>query len=146
VQVIGNGLAQYHQANPGFPADDGFGMVAYFDGVCVEHFAAFEMTNTQNCSLVPEMMRDMLARIAATAALNKTVLIKGWPGPITLPIDTLGPEWPASCGAAAGDSREARGVSALEWFTPSFALFLLAVEPTVFWSYSWWYSLDDGYV
>lgn len=146
IQVIGNGLAQYHSANPGFPADDGFGMVAFFDGVCVEHFAAFEMTDSTNCSLVPQMMQDMLARIAATAALNKTVLVKGWPGPITLPIGPFGPSWPASCGAGdGGDSHAARGAAAVEWFTPSYALFLLAVEPTVFWSYSWWYDLHDGY-
>ena len=77
IQVIGNGLAQYHQDNPGFPADDGFSMVAFFDGVCVEHWAAFEMTDASNCSIIPAMIEDMLARIAAVAALNKTVLIKG---------------------------------------------------------------------
>ena len=142
IQVIGNGLAQYHSANPGFPADDGFSMVAFFDGVCVEHFAAFEMTNSDNCSLVPSMFQEMLARIAATAALNKTVLIKGWPGPITLPISSFGPSWPASCGGGdGGDSHAARAAGAAAWFTPSYALFLLAAEPTVYWSYSWWYDL-----
>ena len=77
VQVIGNGLAQYHAANPYFPADDGMGMVPFTDGVCVEHWAAFEMTDASNCSVIPAMIEDMLARIASVAALNKTVLIKG---------------------------------------------------------------------
>ena len=145
IQVIGNGLAQYHQDNPGFPADDGFSMVAFYDGVCVEHFGAFEMTNSDNCSLVPAMMQGMLGRIAATAALNKTVLIKGWPGPITLPISALGPSWPDSCGGGdGGDSHDARAAGAAAWFTPSYALFLLAVEPTVYWSYSWWYGLSEA--
>lgn len=145
VQVIGNGLAQYHAANPYYPADDGMGMVPFTDGVCVEHWAAFEMTDASNCSIIPAMVEDMLARIAAVAALNKTVLIKGWPGPVTTPITSLGPSWPASCGAPAGSSHAERGQQALEWFTPAYALFLLAVEPTVFWSYSWWYSSTDGY-
>jgi hypothetical protein len=145
IQVIGNGLAQYHGANPGFPADDGMGMVPFMDGVCVEHFAAFEMTNTSNCSLIPAMMQEMLGHIAATAALNKTVLIKGWPGPVNTPIAQFGPTWPASCGADAGETRIARAANALAYFTPSYALFLLAVEPTVYWSYSWWYSIADGY-
>lgn len=145
VQVIGNGLAQYWTShNPDFPRDDGMGMVPFYDGVCVEHFAAFEMTDT-NCSLVPAYMAEMLEHIAAVAADNKTVLIKGWPGPITLPITALGPSWPAACGAAPGDSHAARAQDALDWFTPSYALFLLAVEPTVYWSYSWWYGFADGY-
>jgi len=136
VQVIGNGLAQYHVANPGFPADDGAGMVPFMDGVCVEHWAAFEMTDANNCSVVPALVEDMLARIAAVAALNKTVLIKGWPGPVTAPITDLGPTWPAACGDP-GSSREARGASAARWFTPSFALYLLAADATVYWSYNW---------
>jgi len=145
VQVIGNGLAQYwYPNNPAFSRDDGAGMVPFYDGVCVEHFAAFEMT-AANCSLVPDLMRDMLERVAAVAAQNKTVLVKGWPGPATLPITPLGPSWPAACGAAPGATREARAQDALDWFTPSYALFLLAAEPTVFWSYSWWYGFDDGY-
>jgi hypothetical protein len=93
-----------------------------------------------------EWLAALLDSLAATAALNKTVLVKGWPGPITLPIGPFGPSWPASCGAGdGGDSHAARGAAAVEWFTPSYALFLLAVEPTVFWSYSWWYDLHDGY-
>ena len=119
-------------------------MVPFYDGVCVEHFAAFEMT-APNCSLVPDLMRDMLERIAAVAALNKTVLIKGWPGPVTTPITDLGPTWPRACGSQPVDSHAARAQDALEWFTASYALFLLAVEPTVFYSYSWWYGFDDGY-
>lgn len=144
VQVIGNGLAQYWTSDPAFSRDSGMGMVPFYDGVCVEHFAAFEMT-AANCSLVPELMADMLQRIAAVAALNKTVLVKGWPGPVTTPISDLGPSWPAACGRPAGATHEARASDALEWFEPSYALFLLAAEPTVFWSYSTWYGLADGY-
>lgn len=145
VQVIGNGLAQYwYPNNPSFSKDDGMGMVPFYDGVCVEHFAAFEMT-ASNCSLVPDLMREMLENIAAVAALNKTVLIKGWPGPISTPITDLGPSWPAACGKVAGATHEERAQDMLDWFQPSYALFLLAVEPTVYWSYSWWYGFDDGY-
>ena len=63
---------------------------------------------------------------------------------MTTPITSLGPSWPASCGAPAGSTHAERGQQALEWFVPAYALFLLAVEPTVYWSYSWWYSVDDG--
>lgn len=136
VQVIGNGLAQYHDANAGFPADDGMGMVPFLDGVCVEHWAAFEMTDASNCSLVPSKMVDMMERIAVVASLNKTVLVKGWPGPISLPITSFGPSWPASCGTGPGESHAARGQSALRYFTPSYALFLLVADDTVWWSYS----------
>ena len=145
VRVVGNGLAQYALDDPAFPPDLGMAMVPFMDGVCVEHWAAFEMTNAANCSLIPARMAQMLGLIAAVAAQNKTVLIKGWPGPVTTPITSMGPSWPASCGAPAGAYREARGRDALAWFTPSYALFLLAVEDTVFWSYSWWYSEADGY-
>lgn len=140
VRVIGNGLAQYALDDPAFPPDMGMSMVPYMDGVCVEHFAAFEMTDGSNCSLIPSRMAQMLGMIAAVAAQNKTVLVKSWPGPVTTPITNMGPSWPASCGAPAGTSHEQRGRDALAWFTPSYALFLLAVEPTVFWSYSWWYD------
>lgn len=146
VQVIGNGLAEYHSANPGFPADDGLGMVPFMDGVCVEHFGAFETTDPTNCSLVPALMAELLDDIAVVAAQNKTVLIKGWPGPVSLPIDSLGPTWPTSCNAGdGGDTHIERAQNALEWFVPGYSLFLLAVEPTVYWSYSWWYSVNDGY-
>lgn len=115
------------------------------DGVCVEHFGAFEMTDASNCSLIPAMMEDMMSRIASVAALNKTVLVKGWPGPVTLPIDPLGPTWPASCGETAGTTHIERGAQALRWFTASYSIFLLVVDSTVYWSYSWWYDLHDGY-
>ena len=144
-QVIGNGLAQYHQANPDFPADDGMGMLPYMDGVCVEHFGAFEMTNPDNCSLIPQLTFEMLNNIAAASALNKTILVKGWPGPVSVPIDALGPEWPASCKATAGATRIERAQQAGEWFMPAWALFLQIADDTVFWSYSWWYDVHDGY-
>jgi len=139
-QVIGNGLAQYHASNPVFPADDGVGMVPWMDGVCVEHWAAFEMTSTGNCSLFPAMVLDMMERIAATAAQNKTVLVKGWPGPVTTPITSLGPSLPAACNASAGGgaTHAARAATAAQWFEPSYALFLLVADNTVYWSYSWW--------
>lgn len=145
VRVIGNGLALYALDDPAFPPDLGMSMVPFMDGVCVEHWGAFEMVNTANCSLIPARTAQLLGLIADVAAQNKTVLIKGWPGPVTTPITDVGPSWPASCGAPAGATREQRGRDALAWFTPSYALFLLAVEPTVFWSYSWWYDVADGY-
>ena len=144
VRLITNGLAQYHTLNPSFPVDDGMTLLGFSDGVCVEHWAAFEMTDGTNCSIKPQLMDAMLGHVAVAAARNKTVLIKGWPGPVNTPILSLGPSWPAACGDP-GESREARAAAALDWFTPSYALFLLAVEPTVFWSYSWWYSAVDGY-
>lgn len=145
-QVIGNGFAQYHSGNPGFPADNGTGMVPWMDGICVEHFGAFEMINASNCSLIPEHMAAMMGDIAGAAALNKTVLIKGWPGPVNGPIDQFGPTIPPACKMGNGGETYAdRGAMAARWFEPTYALFLLVADQTVFWSYSWWYNVKDGY-
>lgn len=146
-QVIGNGLATYHDSSPAFPADDGSGMVPWMDGVCVEHFAAFEMTNPSNCSVIPSEMVELFGHIAAAAAQNKTVLIKGWPGPVNGPISAQGPTVPASCNVTAGGGTtfSERAATAADWFEPSYALFLLVADNTVYWSYSWWYSVDNGY-
>lgn len=76
--------------------------------------------------------------------MNATVLVKGWPGPVNTPISSLGPSLPASCPTPAGDSHAARGAVAAAWFEPALALYLLVAEPTVWWSYTWWYDIHDG--
>jgi hypothetical protein len=55
-------------------------MANWMDGVCVEHWAAFEMFNPANCSLNIGMMEQIMAAIASVAARNKSVLLKSWPG------------------------------------------------------------------
>jgi hypothetical protein len=141
-QVIGNGLGLY----PNDPPDHGVSFLPSLDGVVWEHFLAFEMLDPKNGSLIPTLFDESLQLIAEAVALDKTVLIKGWPGPATTPILPLGPAWPAGFpGGPVPDTYVGRAAAAAQYVEPALAGFLLAAAPSVWWSYSTWYTSPDGY-
>jgi hypothetical protein len=66
------------------------------DGVCAEHFGAFEWSKNQTTGQVDAaVVRQWLDLFDAAAATNGSVFVKTWFGPETSPIDTSGPSWPA---------------------------------------------------
>lgn len=136
-EVIGNGLAQY-----GEPADGGVAVLPFVDGVCWEHFMAFEMLDPKNGTLIPALFDAAVALIANVSAQGKTVLVKTWPGPATTPILPLGPSWP---GGNQPDTYAGRADAASAWLPVTLAGFLIVVQPNVYLSYSTWYTAPDGY-
>lgn len=137
-QVIGNGLGQYTDN----PPDHGISSLPFMDGVVWEHFLSFEMLDPKNGSLIPSLFDQMISLVNNVTLMNKTVLIKGWPGPCVTPIEPLGPQYP---NMSAPTTYEGRAQAATNGLTPTLAGFLLIVEPNIWLSYSTWYTAPDGY-
>ena len=137
-QVIGNGLGLY----PNNPPDHGMSSLPFMDGVVWEHFLAFEMLDPKNGSLIPSLFDEMVTLLTNVSSMNKTILVKAWPGPMTTPIEPLGPQYP---NGSAPTTYEGRAEAATNGLTPSLAGFLLIVQPNVWLSYSTWYTAPDGY-
>jgi hypothetical protein len=135
--VIANGLGLY----PDNPPDHGLSLLPHVDGLMVEHFMAFESLDPVNGTLVPAMFAEAVALLATAAADNKTVLVRAWPGPATLPIGALGPSWP---GGRQPTTYAGLAGAAAAWLTPALAAYLIVATPTTWFSYTWWYTAPDG--
>lgn len=129
--VLCNGINMYPNAfNPGTPMlpDYNFGIVDECDGVETEHLAAFESRDHATGRLNITRVRKNLELIEQAAAMNKTVMINMWAGPVVRP-DGWGP-----AGTTPNTTSEWR--AALEQhFNFSAALFLVVAAPTVFFEY-----------
>ena len=141
LMVIGNGLSQY-----GYPPDHGMATLAALDGVCVEHFGAFEGVIDATGKLNATMMSIWLDLITQSAAMNKTVIVKAWVGPETTPIDGYGPTWPTVIQPPLNRTGDGVAKAAAELLAFPLAAFLCVIEPNVLLSYAWWYDLAQGYV
>eukprot|EP00051_Salpingoeca_urceolata_P004156 m.63078 g.63078 ORF g.63078 m.63078 type:complete len:438 (-) comp13419_c0_seq2:17-1330(-) len=136
--VLGNGLSLYRY-NPGGAVSD----LANVDGGCTEHFGAFETLDPATGQFNGTAMEVWLEVIAASAATpGKAVIVKGWPGPVTVPLMPTGPSWRNKTNWTYNE-RQAAATSALDF---TLGAYLLAVAPNVYLSYSWWYRIVDGYV
>jgi hypothetical protein len=112
------------------------------DGVVYEHFLGFEMLDPTNGTLIPALFEEARQLLLNATALNKTVLVKAWPGPVTTPILPLGPSWP---GNTQPNTYQGRADAALQWLDPALAAFLIVAGNNTWFSYSWWYTFPDGY-
>jgi hypothetical protein len=134
--VLGNTLSAYPQ-QPEFNMD----YIPHLDGACAEHVASFEQVLPGKNELNTTMTAGLLSRMWQTAdQMNKTVLARTWPGPVTTPIDGLGPTWnvnPPSTPAG-------RAAAAAEWVDWALALYLTVATEYTYWSYNWWYNADSG--
>ena len=139
--VIGNGLSEYS-----YPPDHGMFSLAFLDGVCIEHFGAFEGVDDRNGSILPANLLLWAQLTAQAVSLNKTVLIKTWIGPETTPIDGMGPTWPSAHTPALNRTHVGIAKAAKENLVFPHSLFLCIVQPEVYLSYAWWYDLMQGYV
>lgn len=137
--LIGNALVQY----PDNPPDHGMDNIPYLDGAVFEHFLSFEMLDPKNGSLIPSLFDQAINLINNVSVYQgKTVLVKAWPGPCTLPIETLGPQYPNMSAPITYAGRAQAATNGLE---PSLAGFLLVAQSNVWLSYSTWYTAADGY-
>lgn len=139
--VIGNGLTEYP-----YPPDHGMAQLAYLDGVCIEHFGAFEGVDSDNASLYPTNLVTWAQLTAAAVQQNKSVLVKAWVGPETTPIDGMGPTWPATHRPPLNRTHAGIAQAAAANLLFPHSLFLCLVEQNVYFSYAWWYDLMQGYI
>ena len=159
--VIGNLLSTYPQI-----PDGNREFLPYVDGACAEHVGAFEQviktrTATEHSSeQVPSTGVDTYPKASSTinatrlaglltsmwdaaAVQNKTVLFRGWPGPVTQPIDRNGPTWPGP-NDPTSKGLAAQADAALEYADWQTGLWLVVATDRTFLSYNWWYNQDSG--
>ncbi len=122
------------------------------DGVCGEHFGAFEWSNNQTTGAVnPAAVNEWLDLLDAAAATNGSVFIKTWAGPETGPIDGEGPSWPTSFrnpsnGQPLNRTSQGIGQAAASMINYSLACYLCVYQPGFSFSYGWWYDVAQGYI
>jgi len=121
------------------------------DGTCVEHFGAFEWATSVSGVPRAKIVSRVLDSLHELAALGKVVLVKGWVGPETTPIDDLGPTWPRKFVDPKTDKglkRNPQGISraASDLLDYALASFLCTAGPSFMFSYTWWYDVYDGVV
>jgi hypothetical protein len=134
--VIGNTLNAYHQ-EPDFAMD----FLPHLDGACAEHVASFEQVLPGKNELNTTMTAGLLTRMWQTAdEMNKTVLARTWPGPVTSPISGLGPSWHVNNPVTPAE----RVAASQEWVEWAVALFLTVATDRTYLSYDWWYTADSG--
>ena len=140
--VLCNGISMYpNRYNPGTPMlpDNNFGIVHECDGVETEHLAAFESRDHTTGKLNITRVRKNLELIERASAMNKSVMINMWAGPVVRPNS-----W-APSGTTPNTTQEWR--AALEQhFNFSAALYLAVAAPTVFFEYVEWYPVSSGVV
>ena len=141
------------------------------DGVCAEHFGAFDSVNStsgtfnnlqfegHNASdygpdIVMERWEDALDLVVNYSqhdgcATPKAILVKAWPGPYSIyPVngETVIGTWKNFSDAnitLTNMMKKEHGAAAFGW---SHAAYLLSVAPGSYISYNWWYQVRNGYV
>lgn len=139
--VLCNGINMYpNRYNPGTPMlpDNNFEIVQECDGVETEHLAAFESRDHNTGKLNITRVRKNLQLIDRAAALNKSVMVNLWAGPVVAPN-----RWP---GNTTPNTTEEWRAALENHFNFSAALFLTVAAPTVFFEYVEWYPASSGVV
>eukprot|EP00040_Diaphanoeca_grandis_P041026 m.262397 g.262397 ORF g.262397 m.262397 type:complete len:416 (-) comp45461_c0_seq1:82-1329(-) len=136
--VLGNGILMY--LNPdGTPRapDYNLGVLDHADGIESEHVAAFESRHHATGAInIPSVLKN-LDLIEQAAAMNKSVMMNEWAGPVIAPHT-----FPSN---TPNTTDEWRAVLS-QHFNFSAALFLTVAAPTVFFEYIEWYPLNSGVV
>lgn len=120
------------------------------DGVCAEHFGAFEWANRAGLP-VQNIVDKWLQHLRRAAQLKKIILVKAWVGPETTPIDGRGPTWSRffrdpKTRRPMVRSNDGIAKAAEDMLDYSLAAFLCVAEPGFMFSYTWWYDVSDGNV
>ena len=122
------------------------------DGVCAEHFGAFEWLKNQSTGEVdPFVVRQWLDLFEAAANTQGSVFVKTWPGPVTSPIDEMGPSWPIDylnpfTKQPLNRSNDGISAAAAQMLNYSLACYLCVWRPNFHFSYGWWYDVSQGYL
>lgn len=134
--VFGNTITAYYTV-PNYDLD----FLSHMDGACSEHVGAFEAVmpgeNALNVTLTSGLL-SVLWKVASK--MNKTVLTRTWPGPVTGPITVAGPSWNHN----SPNTTAERIAGELKYVDFSAGMWLVTATEYTYWSYNWWYSFDNG--
>jgi len=153
MRVIGNAM------NPGAPPLDAGGpqraisllLDDILDGLCAEHFGAFEYADPTTGVVDLDVVKEWVAMFDQANALNKTIAVKAWPGPEESPIDSLGPSWPSNFVDPVTKkplNKTHAGIAAVaaDLANYSMATYLCIAGKDSLFSYAWWYDVSEGYL
>lgn len=153
-EVWGNPLVQYEDIGTTDPAKvDGAGWnltLQHYAGAFDEMFGSFGTQERNGSWDVAKMAWSMHSIINASKA-GKTVLVHAFPGPATTPFGPINgsdermaiPSWAGPVPRPTTLTRIKSATAAR--LVESLAPFLIVVNPTVFFSYAWFYDLNSGY-
>ena len=162
--VIANqGLGFWKATYPTWPGMDwrtSVGLVG--GGSFTEWFGSLEMDNEHDGSWNVGQMEKCFKGVIESSQAGYPVVLKAAPGPV------YGPKFERRCSTTPPSScaNSSNYFHVLEWATPekvaesadgaradvqrkltqTLAPFLIVVEPNVFFSYAWYYDLQDGYI
>lgn len=148
--LLGNGAVLDGCYPPRFPGDHGpcSYNLEVLDGACAEHFGSFEAVNATTGNFNGEMMENWMEVLSNATAQDKSLIVKGWPGPFSM---YCGPNntncqftWKNESNTTLSNmQKKALGAAALDW---TLGAYLLIAAPNTYLSYSWWYQLNTGFV
>eukprot|EP00039_Didymoeca_costata_P013434 m.203969 g.203969 ORF g.203969 m.203969 type:complete len:442 (+) comp15768_c2_seq3:94-1419(+) len=154
-EVWGNPLIQYEDIGPTVDPSKAQGKnwnltLQHFKGGFDEMFGSFGTQNSDGSWNITKMAYSMESIINASNA-GHTVIIHAFPGPATVPFGPINgtnehmaiPSWGGATPRPT-DLEDVKKASA-ERLVESLAPFLIVANPTVFFSYAWFYDLNSGY-
>ena len=102
----------------------------------IDHFAILQFVNKTTGELLPEAMAELLFEVVPLLG-NRTIQVKGWPGPIIKQRDVWPRSWPGPRTPAEYQHQ------ALLQFNNALSYFLLIAEDNFWWGYSWFWDMLD---
>ena len=159
-EAIGNPLVQYGAIGPNpnssIPAGANITKtLSHYDGAFDEMFGSFLTMQGGmfgNGEWDAEKMRFSFDAVIQASGQGKTIVIHAFPGPATVPFNSIGPvgnqfrtaSW-AGATKSPTDPALARNASQ-DRLVESLAPFLIVANEHVFFSYGWFYNVEDGYI
>ncbi len=158
--IFDNGGLPNPGTQPTFPGLSWRNVVgAVGSGSFLEWFGSFGQLTADGTWDVASM-NSSFSTIMEAARAGYPVVLKAAPGPATTPFLRRGwgddqgrlehngffvTQWKGPAGPISNSS-SANREGAAKYLVQSLAPFLIVVEPNVFWSYAWFYNLEDGYI
>jgi hypothetical protein len=159
-EAIGNPLVQYGTIGPSQnssipPGSNITKTLTHYDGAFDEMFGSFltmEGGMHGNGEWDVEKMRFSFDAILNASGMGKTIVVHAFPGPATVPFNAVGPagnvfhtaSW-AGATPSPTDPDSARAATQAR-LVQSLAPFLIVANEHVFFSYAWFYNIEDGYI
>ena len=106
-------------------------------GSMFDHWSILQFINRDNGDFNATMMDEAISMLESQLVTNRTIHVKGWPGPIVQQRDKYPPNIPTP--STPAELQQVAGVR----FNSELALFLLTAQPGYFWVYSWFWGFDD---
>eukprot|EP01084_Bolivina_argentea_P083044 150354_1 len=145
LMVIANGIHTSGQR-----ADDWLSLMPHADGMLGDHYMAWEevMQPNGNINVTYLLFWFNISKAIndGVYGANKTVIMKGWIGPETSPMNSFGPSWPVGYGQTPTTLDEVRN-AALELITYPLATYLCGIYNQYFYfAYAWLWNMNQGWV